>query len=122
MQIMIKSLLEDLNIYVKAIQENSENAKRFSDLFRENYMSLKEDQQLDGFYESLRSEFSSDPKLLTLVLSIIYGVVRDDRSLYEIFYLLQHSDMDLLSQIYIRDQLETCIFRNSNLSVNFRNN
>ena len=90
MQIMIKSLLEDLNIYVKAIQENSENAKRFSDLFRENYMSLKEDQQLDGFYESLRSEFSSDPKLLTLVLSIIYGVVRDDRSLYEIFYLLQH--------------------------------
>lgn len=121
MQIMIKSLLEDLNIYVKAIQENSENAKRFSDLFRENYISLKEDQQLDGFYESLRSEFSSDPKLLTLVLSIIYGVVRDDRSLYEIFYLLQHSDMNLLSQIYIRDQLETCIFRNSNLSRHYRN-
>ena len=121
MQIMIKSLLEDLNKYVKAMQENSEKAKQFSDLFRENYMSLKEEQQLDDFYERLWSEFSSDPKIFTLILSIIYDVVRDDRSLCEIFYLLQHSDMDLLTQIYIRDQLETCIFRNSNLSRNYRN-
>lgn len=119
---LTKQVLQNLINLVQAYRngEPSESIMYYADDIKKNFLELRSMNLIKDFYESIRNEFSSEVDIYILLLSVIYNYVKDEESLKEVMQLLYQDKIEFFTGLNVRTQIESCIFRNPNISRNYR--
>lgn len=119
---IIKQTINDIIEYLKLSQSGASD-KEINLLcieIKSDFKLLEQNKLIDELYIYVRNEFIDDYEMQIYLLSIIYAITLEEHSLIEVFNILCKDEIDLLTRMCIRTQVEINIFRNNNISRNYQ--
>lgn len=121
MQEEVKVILEELVAYISGLRGEGilKGKESIYITVRAKYIILKENGLLDNLYRTVKETLWDAPDLYIYFLSIIFDIVKDDRSITEALNSLNNDNINLFTQMLIRGQIEYIIFQNSKLQRHY---